>query len=169
MNPRRKLLGLVAVGALLAGGLGGPVAAGHGGRSVRVHGSLSSAEPVLLPPACDDVGHCVAHASSVNTWSGGLSGTAELRYILALDQGTGVASFESFELFTGHVDGCGHGSMILAGEITRPLQSAGTGSLEVLRGSGTGDLAGIAGRGTVEVTPTGPVTATSTYRLRLSC
>ena len=41
------------------------------------------------------------------------------REIIAVDQTTGWGTFESFELFTGHVQGCGDGSFTMRGSISR--------------------------------------------------
>ena len=107
--------------------------------------------------------------SSVNIYTGGLAGSAASRSSVAYDQTTGLVSITGFELFTGHVAGCGDGSFTSLAAITRPLQSPGTGTSEVVVGSGSGDLTGLRGRGTFSVTPTGPTSATSTFSLELRC
>jgi Protein of unknown function (DUF3224) len=105
----------------------------------------------------------------VNTYAGGLAGSSASRSSVALDQASGLVSITGFELFTGHVAGCGDGSFTGLGEITRLLQSPGTGTFEVVAGSGSGDLVGLSGRGTFSVTPTGPTSATSTFTMQLRC
>jgi hypothetical protein len=160
----------MVVGLLVASvGLAPRAGADDGGRPSRVSGAIEFADPVVSPLSCDAALHCVVGLSATNQWSGGLQGTSSSREIIAVDQTTGWATFESFELFTGHVQGCGDGSFTMRGSISRSFPSPGTGTLEVLPGTGSGDLAGVRGRGTFSVTPTGPTSATSTFVLDLRC
>ncbi len=159
----------LAVAGLLTASSGGLVTADAGGHTVRIEGSLVSGQPTLTDYVCDAGGHCVGNVSLQVEWQGGLSGTSQSRSALAYEPGTSMASFTAFDLFTGDVAGCGHGSMTIVGAITRPLLSPGTGTLSVLEGTGSGDLAGISGQGTYSVTPTSPTTATAEFSLKLRC
>ena len=150
-------------------GSGGQAAAQNGQQRNRIGGQIESDAQTVLSTVCDPAGHCVISTSAVNQWTGGLDGTTESRSVIALDQATGQASIQSFELFTGTVEGCGEGSFTMAGNITRLLSAPGTGKLVVVEGSGSGQLQGISGRGTFSVTPTGPASATSTFTLDLRC
>ena len=149
-------------------GSAGHAAAG-GGHHQRTVGQIESDSQTVLSTACDPAGHCVISTSATNQWTGGLDGTTESRSAIALDEATGKASIQSFELFTGTVDGCGDGSFTLAANITRLLSAPGQGTLLVVPGSGSGRLEGISGVGTFAVTPTGPSSATSTFTLELRC
>ena len=150
-------------------GSAGQAAADNGRQRNRIDGQIESDSQTVLSSVCDPAGHCVISTSAVNQWIGGLDGATESRSVIALDQATGQASIQTFELFTGTVEGCGQGSFTMSAHITRLLSATGTGRLTVVEGSGSGQLQGISGRGTFAVTPTGPASATSTFSLDLRC
>ena len=166
---RWATVGVAAAIGLLGVGVAGRASADGGWHRVRIDGAIESDNPTVGPFACDAANHCVVNLSAVNAWSGGLAGSSASRSALVLDQSTGLASIEDFELFTGHVAGCGDGSFTLAGAITRLLQSPGAGTLAIVADSGSGALAGISGKGTFSVTPTGPTSASSTFTLTVRC
>ena len=166
---RWATVAVAATVGLLGVGMGGRASADDGWHRVRIEGTIESDNPTVGPLACDLANHCVVNLSSVNVWGGGLAGSTASRSAVALDQSTGLASIEGFELFTGQVAGCGDGSFTMTGAITRLLQSPGVGTLVIVAGSGSGALAGITGRGTFSVTPTGPTSAASTFTIAARC
>lgn len=134
----------------------------------RVEGAIVSGPPSVSAPTCDGA-TCVFGMESENSWAGGMAGVSHARAAVTLLQQSGVGDFVAFDLFVGTVEGCGAGSFVLRGHVSRPLADSGSGTLEVVEGSGSGDLTGMTGDGTLTVTPTGPTTATSEYSLSLKC
>jgi len=165
----RRTATAMAMAMVAVVGIGSSGHASADGRHNRIGGQIVSDAQTVVSTVCDPAGHCVISTSAVNQWTGGLEGATESRSVIALDQATGNASIQTFELFTGTVEGCGEGSFTMAGNITRALSAPGTGTLLVVAGSGSGQLQGISGRGTFAVTPTGPSSATSTFKLDLRC
>ena len=161
----------VASTGLLAGAVKAGTATADTSNSAPIHvkGELTAPPATAVGLDCNVAGACIANVASTNTWTGGLTGTSESRDSVAGDV-KGNVTFVSFDLFTGHVQGCGDGSIIIQGHITRPFTQPGQGTLEVVKNTGSGGLAKLTGQGTFYVVPDpGGSSATSTYSMTLSC
>ncbi|MCU1500656.1 MAG: hypothetical protein JWM12_10, partial [Ilumatobacteraceae bacterium] len=71
-------------------------------------------------------------------------------------------------LFSGEIEGCGSGTLVLSWPLVDGGPVTVSGDLNVVEGSGTAGLQGVSGSGSFTVTPDGSVN-TSVYRLRLRC
>jgi hypothetical protein len=118
---------------------------GHGRRHVQV--TVGPPQAVGGDFGCDptDPTRCVGTFRNVRTLSGGFSGTAYQVGSAALladgtYQGTGLV------LFTGTVDRCGSGTlMILETGLLDPASGPSGGSWRIIGGGGTGDLTDVSG------------------------
>jgi hypothetical protein len=164
---RRLVLSGITVGALLVGVLGVPAGASNGFRVVKVD-SISTSSPATLlgTPTCDPVGHCLVSYTVTAQLTGGQQGTLVNDGTLWLENGFSTFDAEIIGLFSGHVDGCGTGTMAVSFPFTVASSQPFSGRDEVVPGSGTGDLTGISGSGTYTFDPS---TGASEGTAQLKC
>ncbi len=96
---------------------------------------------------CDPTtpGRCIFSFQNVRTYTGGLSGTSYSAGTAALGS-SGLYHGVAIELFTGSVDGCGEGTLIIrqSGDLD-PTGERSTGAWTIVADAGSGDLAQASG------------------------
>jgi hypothetical protein len=168
---RRILLGVCALVGLIGGPFASNVAAGGGHwHVVRVQTSASSPPATILPgsPTCTPSG-CLESYTVTAQQTGGLDGTVTNNGTLWLESDAAVSfNVTILGLFTGTVQGCGQGTMLMYYPLTSgAFTAAFSGRVEIVSGSGTGGLAGISGAGSYEFNPAdGSSQATLTARCK---
>ncbi len=88
---------------------------------------------------------CIGSFQNVRTYTGGMTGTSYSSGTAALGS-DGLYHGVAIELFTGTVDGCGDGTLVIrqTGDLD-PMTGGGTGSWTIVDDAGTGDLAHASG------------------------
>lgn len=164
----------ISVAVSIVGGLGllGHVPASASGRSrhVRAEFTAISDPPTSGAPTCDPSGRClVPYSIPSATYSGDVNGSSVTNGVVYLDPVTLASTGSSYQLFTGSIDRCGAGTLVIVlpqftGGPAEPIVASGT----VVPGSGTGELAGISGRvtSTFVTDSTGGGSATGRFDVR---
>ena len=141
----------VAVAASTGDPAAGPTSADRGAapdssarRHVSFHGVFDPAG--FLTPSCDSSGRCVYALGRTGTrLTGAFEGTT-------VSGGAGTPTGSGFvgtgvHVFTGTVEGCGHGSVVFTETIESVDAVTSTGTWQLVDGSGTGGL-DVQGNGT---------------------
>jgi hypothetical protein len=159
----RRVLGVAALSVLI--GSGAATARPTGGNGVRHVEFGSTSQVVGGDSGCDptDPSRCAGTYRVVRTLVGDLTGTAyavgsAVPFADGTYQGQGIAQF------TGTVDGCGSGTMLmLESGVLDPSAPRESGTWEIVAGRGTGDLVDTSGSGTADSSAGG---STGTIRCR---
>jgi Protein of unknown function (DUF3224) len=148
-----RRLGITAGTLLLVTGsqatLAAPSDTGHGSRDVAY---TTTAESVGGDFGCDptDPVRCAGTYRIVRTFTGDLTGTA---YVVGSAVLLGDATYQGQSViqFTGEVEGCGQGTLVMLEEgVLDPASGGSRGTWTIVAGRGTGDLAGTTGSGTAD-------------------
>jgi hypothetical protein len=154
---RRILLGVLALIGLIVGPFASNAAAGGGWHVVRLltNGTTTS-QTTVFPgsQSCTPTGCLESYTVSARQ-TGGLDGTLTNNGSLWLANDAAVSFHVTIiGLFTGTVQGCGQGTMLMYYPLTSgTFTSAFSGLVQIVPGSGTGGLAGISGLGTYRFNP----------------
>lgn len=151
-RPRhRTVLAAVLAGIVLAAIANNHVAGAAGGRarSYRVE-YTTQRNDLVSAPVCDAEGDCLfPYTAPSEQWTGDFVGGGPTAGSAALGGAEGGFGLE-LKFFTGTIEPCGTGSLVVrASGINEPTHS-GTGTWEIVEGFGTGDLVDVTGGGTSE-------------------
>jgi Protein of unknown function (DUF3224) len=148
-----RRVGITAGALLLATGTqvtsASPPGPGHGSQPVEF---TTTVQIVGGDAGCDptDPARCAGTFRSIRTYAGDLTGTAYLVGSAVL-LGDSTYQGQAVAQFTGQVEGCGSGTLImLEAGVLDPVSGADRGTWSIVAGQGTGDLAGASGSGTAE-------------------
>lgn len=117
-------------------------------RWVHVEFEAATPAPVFDETSCDPSGRClISYSIGTGTLTGDAQGEIVSYGTMYFDPVALRYTGSSYQLFTGHVDGCGDGTFVMAlpsfkGGVLTPTTASG----EVVVGSGTGELAGVKGK-----------------------
>lgn len=164
---RRSRTFIAVVGLLVVGSTALPTAGASQGM-IDVVGLVVGPDPLHGAPACDAVGRCVLTVESTAEVTGGLLGSTSSAGALMFNAATNTYLTTQYTLFTGTIEGCGSGTVMMRSPEVSGSQRPFAGNIEVMLGTGTNDLRGINGGGTYRVTKDGN-TYRSTWTLRLRC
>jgi Protein of unknown function (DUF3224) len=157
----RRLVGLAAVVIVLTASTA--AARPTGGNGTRHVVFSSTSEIVGFETACDpsEPTRCAGTFRSIRTYTGDLTGTA---YVVgsAVLLADGTYQGQDVAQFSGTVEGCGGGTLILVDTgILDPATANEHGTWAIAAGQGTGALAHVSGTGTSDTRAGG---ATGTLR-----
>lgn len=130
---------------------------------------FAGSAPIPGIPACDVSGKCVTTVTVSSTVTGDLQGAASTVAALMFDSVTQKYLIMQYTLFTGTVDGCGDGSLIMRLPEVSLEQTIAKGRIDVLPDTGTNELTGVFGGGTYTATQDAGGLYTTTMSLTLHC
>jgi hypothetical protein len=136
---------------------------------VRVEASTTNPVPATEVIGCDAANqHCLLsyHVSSQVT--GTMHGTMVSSGEIYAELATGTYQSSLMSLFTGVVDGCGSGTLVLSWPLAEGGTTPFSGRVVVVDDSGTAGLTDVSGAGTFLITP-GATVNTAVIQLRLQC
>jgi hypothetical protein len=138
------LAGLLTGGLLITG-----ASAGEGGRTRhRTSFVMRGPVPTLGNPFCDAEQRCLLPGTRATTYEGDWVGTGIVAGAAAARSDGHFAGTQTW-LFSGSVEPCGSGTMVLAvTETGNGPELTAEGSWRIVAGFGTGDLTDVSGRGT---------------------
>lgn len=139
-----------------------------GGREVHVVARLEGPDPLHGTPRCDPAGRCVMTVEGSAEVTGDLVGATANAGALMFNSATNSYLTMQYTMFTGTIDGCGAGSLLLRSPEVRGKQQPFIGTISVLLGTGTDGLRGVSGGGTYTVAKDGDVYV-SEWTLDLRC
>jgi hypothetical protein len=149
-----RRLGIAAGTLLLVTGSQATLASpsGDGGHGTRQVAFSTTVQIVGGDAGCDptDPTRCAGTFRSIRTFTGDLAGTA---YVVgsATLLGDGTYQGQALAQFTGEVEGCGQGTLLmLETGVLDPATGGGHGTWTIVAGQGTGDLANTSGSGTAD-------------------
>jgi hypothetical protein len=131
--------------------------------------TFTGSAPVPGIPACDASGKCVTTVTVGSAVTGDLQGTASSVAALMFDSVTHAYLIMQYSLFTGTVEGCGDGSLIMRLPEVRLEQTIVKGRVDVLPDTGTNELTGLFGGGTYTAVQDAAGLYTTTMSLTLHC
>lgn len=131
--------------------------------------TFTGSAPVSGIPVCDPAGKCVATVTLSSAVTGDMQGTASTVAALMFDSVTQRYLIMQYSLFTGTVDGCGDGSLIMRLPEVRLDPTIAKGRVDVLPDTGTNELTGLFGGGTYTATQDAAGLYVTTMSLTLHC
>lgn len=130
---------------------------------------FAGSAPVPGVPACDTSGKCVTTVTLSSNVTGDLQGASSTVAALMFDSVTQKYLVMQYALFTGAVDGCGDGSLIMRLPEVSLGQQVVKGRVDVLPDTGTNELSGVFGGGTYTAVQDAAGLYTTTMSLTLHC